>query len=558
MKQTPSPLRWQGSARHVGMSAATLLLLVLLGAFAQSRFGQALLPHAFCLSTSPTLMGVHLVSDALIALAYLLIPWALLRFVRRRPDVPFGWIAWVFGAFIVSCGVTHLLHGITLYYPAYWYSGVAKVFTAIVSLATAALLYRITPHLVAMPSSEQLRVANESLQQEVQRRETLEEQLRASQQELQLLLSQATQSAQHERNQFHQLADNIAQLAWMTDAEGAIYWYNERWFTYTGSTMAEMKGWGWKSVHHPDHIERVVEKFKRHVESGEPWEDTFPLRGEDGHYRWFLSRAFPLRNAEGKVVRWFGTNTDITEQLRAQQVLREAAERKDEFIVTLAHELRNPLAPIRTSADVLANHPPAEGTYRKLIEIIRRQVTHMTRLIDDLLDTARIARHRLAINMEPVDVAAVVRSTAEDYAAAMQAAGIRCNVDAPGPILVNGDAERLVQAVANLLQNAIRYAPRSAVEIRAFTDAGARQAVVTVRDEGPGIRAELLPRLFQPFEQEAQDAARSQGGLGLGLALVRRLVELHGGTVTAQSEGEGRGSLFELRLPLLTPITAPR
>lgn len=551
MKPTSHIARWHGGTRHLAASLAILAALLGLGALAQSRFGQALLPHAFCLSTSPALLGVHLLSDALIALAYLLIPWALLRFVRRRPDVPFGWMAWVFGAFIVACGTTHLLDVVTLYYPIYWFSGVAKVFTAVVSLATAALLYRITPQLMSVPSIAQLREANENLKQEVQRREALEEQLRASQLALERALSRATQSAEDERNHFKQLADNIPQLAWITDAQGSIYWYNERWFAYTGSTLEAMAGWGWQAVHHPDHVQRVIDKFKRHIACGEPWEDTFPLRGRDGGFRWFLSRAFPLRNAEGEVVRWFGTNTDITEQLHAQQVLREAAERKDEFIVTLAHELRNPLAPIRTSADVLAAHPSADARCRKLTEIIRRQVAHMARLIDDLLDTAQISRRRLALDMTTVDLCTVVRAAVEDYAAALQAAGIQCTFEGTDPLPVRADAERLTQAMVNILQNAIRYAPNSAVDIRAYADPERSQAVVTVRDEGQGIRPELLPTLFQPFAQEAQDGARSHGGLGLGLALVRGLIELHGGTVVARSDGPGRGATFELRLPLI-------
>ncbi|MBX9627977.1 MAG: PAS domain S-box protein, partial [Gemmataceae bacterium] len=124
--------------------------------------------------------------------------------------------------------------------------------------------------------------------------------------------------------EFRLLADNISQLAWMTDADGWIYWYNRRWFDYTGTTLDDMKGWGWKAVHHPDHVGRVVEKFSRHITAGTPWEDTFPLRGADGEYRWFLSRALPVRDESGKVVRWFGTNTDVTAQREAEADLREA------------------------------------------------------------------------------------------------------------------------------------------------------------------------------------------------------------------------------------------
>lgn len=536
--------------RHVAAGVLTFSALVMLGAITQQRFGQALLPHAFCLSTSASLQAAHLISDSLIALAYLLIPWAMLRFVKRRPDIPFGWVAWVFGAFIVACGSTHLLDVLTLYYPAYWYSAVAKGFTAVVSLATAWLLYRITPHMLKVPSIGQFETANRLLRQEILSRERAEGELRKARDELQALLGNATQRAEDERSQFQDLADNIAQLAWMTDARGWIYWYNQRWFKYTGTTLAQMEGWGWQAVHHPDHLARVAEKFRHHLQTGEPWEDTFPLRAADGRYRWFLSRAFPLRDASGTIVRWFGTNTDVTEQMQAQAELRDADRRKDVFIATLAHELRNPLAPIRTSADILRRLAATDPKVAPLVDIIGRQTSHLAKLTNDLLDVAQISRQRLWLDLVPLDLGELARSTAEDYRSSLEDQGIVLSVEVGGQLPVLGDRVRLNQALGNLLQNARRHAPDSTVAVRAFADPSAREAVVRVEDDGAGIRADLLPRLFQSFEQEVQDEARSKGGLGLGLSVVKGLIELHGGRVAAYSEGPGRGSAFEFRLPL--------
>ncbi len=532
------------------LSTGTLAMLILIASAAQQRFGQSLLPHAFCLSTSPVLQGLHVVSDSLIALAYLLIPAAILRFVRRRPDIPFGWVAWVFGAFIVACGTTHLLDVVTLYYPAYWYSGVAKGFTAVVSVATAWLLYRITPQMLALPSVEQFEAANKMLREEAGSRARVEAELRKAHGELQTLLGRATQRAQDEQRQFQDLADNIAQLAWMTDDNGWIYWYNQRWFEYTGTTLSEMEGWGWEAVHHPDHLERVKQKFGHHLQTGEPWEDTFPLRGADGCYRWFLSRAFPLRDASGAIVRWFGTNTDITEQIEAQEALREADRRKDEFIATLAHELRNPLAPIRTSAEVLRRFAAQDSKLTPLIEIIGRQATHLAKLTDELLDVARISRRRLDLDVAILDLGELTRLVAEDYRVSLEDHGITLSVEVEEGLIVLGDRQRLVQAVGNYLQNARRHAPNSKVSVVAKGDRGTNEAVVRVRDDGAGIRAELLSRLFQPFEQEVQDGARSKGGLGLGLSVVKGLIELHGGWVQAFSDGPGKGAVFEFRLPM--------
>jgi PAS domain S-box-containing protein len=358
---------------------------------------------------------------------------------------------------------------------------------------------------------------------------------------------------------FQSLVDNIAQLAWMTDATGYITWYNRRWFEYTGTTPDEMKGWGWQWVHHPEHVARVLAKFRRHIASGEPWEDTFPLRGKDGQYRWFLSRAFPLHDHAGRIVSWFGTNTDVTAQRQAEEALRDADRRKDEFIAVLAHELRNPLAPVRNAAEILKRIGIQDPRLERTRDIIGRQVTHMARLIDDLLDVSRIARGKLTLRKEPCDLAAIVAQTAEDYRASLEAAGQQLVLHAERPAWVLGDPVRLAQMLGNLLTNAARFSDGpGTVDVRTVPDAGHGQVRIVVRDTGLGMDEEMLGRLFDPFAQATQDMARSKGGLGLGLALTRGLAELHGGGVMAESEGLGRGSTFTVILPLARPAGAER
>src|SRR5215468_10951738 len=149
---------------------------------------------------------------------------------------------------------------------------------------------------------------------------------------------------------FRELADNISQFAWTADAKGWIYWYNRRWHDYTGTTLEEMQGWGWQKVHHPEHLDRVVKSITESFKTGEPWEDTFPLRGRDGNYRWFLSRALPIRNDAGQVIRWFGTNTDITEQIEAEKALRELNENLEDRV---QNETRERLRIWNVSQDLL-------------------------------------------------------------------------------------------------------------------------------------------------------------------------------------------------------------
>jgi PAS domain S-box-containing protein len=356
---------------------------------------------------------------------------------------------------------------------------------------------------------------------------------------------------------FRSLADTIAQLAWMTDASGTVTWYNRRWFDYTGTTPEQMTGQGLRAVHHPDHVDRVFEKYHRHIASGEPWEDTFPLRGKDGQYRWFLSRAFPMTQG-GHIVGWFGTNTDVTVQRQAEEALREADRRKDEFIAVLAHELRNPLAPVRNAVEILKRAGVQEPRVARTRDIIDRQVTHMARLIDDLLDVSRIARGKLTLRKELCDVSAIVCQTAEDYRHSLEAAGQQLQLrGCDGPAWVEGDAVRLAQMIGNLLTNAARFNDgpgmvhvQSHIECAVDSPDGRGRVHVVVTDTGIGMDEDLISRLFDPFAQATQDIARSRGGLGLGLALTKGLAELHGGSVVAESDGPSRGSRFTISLPL--------
>ncbi|WP_315788849.1 PAS domain S-box protein [Fischerella sp. JS2] len=367
----------------------------------------------------------------------------------------------------------------------------------------------------------------------------------------------AERELQESEARFRTLADNISQFAWMADENGWIFWYNQRWFDYTGTTLAEMEGWGWQKVHHPDHVEGVVEKFRHCVETGETWEDTFPLRGKDGQYRWFLSRAVPVLDEQGKVLRWFGTNTDITDRqqlLQQEQAAREAAERanriKDEFLAVLSHELRSPLNPILGWTKLLQTRKFDETKIAQALTIIERNAKLQTQLIDDLLDIAKILRGKLSLNTTSVSLSLIVEAAIETVTTAAVAKSISLHSVLPNIGQVSGDAARLQQVVWNLLSNAIKFTPNGGrVDIR--LQRVGNQAQITVSDTGKGIGADFVPYIFESFRQEDASITRKYGGLGLGLAIVRQLVEAHGGTITADSPGEGLGATFTVRLPLL-------
>lgn len=387
-------------------------------------------------------------------------------------------------------------------------------------------------------------VAERKRQEEDLRRQT--ESLREAKRRQDELMS----SLQQSESQFRTLADSIPQLAWMTRPDGYILWYNKRWYDYTGTTFEEMQGWGWQAVHDTDELPRVLRTWKAALASGEPWEDHFPLRRRDGTLRWHLSRAVPVRGDRGQIVGWFGTNTDVTEHLQFEESLREVNRRKDEFLAMLAHELRNPLAPISNALQVWPLVENDREQMEQLREIMERQVQQMTRLIDDLLDVSRITRGKIKLRTQRIDLATVISSAIETVQPLIAAGGHQLTVSIPKePILVNGDVARLTQVFGNILHNAAKYVGRNGV-IRVAAEQRDRHAVVTIEDNGPGIPANMLSRIFEMFQQVEQTLDRSHGGLGIGLTLVKHLIDLHGGQVEARSEGPGQGSTFIVTLPI--------
>jgi PAS domain S-box-containing protein len=359
----------------------------------------------------------------------------------------------------------------------------------------------------------------------------------------------AEDKSREQEARFRDLANNIDQFAWTCDELGLATWYNDRWYAYTGTTFEEMRGDGWQRVHDPAHLPRVTAHLKDCLSSGSPWEDTFPIRGKDGQYRWFLSRAVPIRDAEGRVTSWFGTNTDVTDLRRLQEALRDSSRLKDEFLAMLAHELRNPLAPIQNATEMLLKQVPAADWQRPFLEMIQRQGTHLSRLVDDLLDVARITQGRIAVRRELVPVPMCVEMARETIEPLIREKRQRLTVThAPEPLFVLGDRIRLAQSIASLMHNAAKYSPDQS-EIRVALSVENEEVLIEVADDGIGMDPEFVPKAFELFVQSERALDRSQGGLGIGLAVCKRLTEMHGGTVQGRSDGLSRGSTFTIRLP---------
>jgi PAS domain S-box-containing protein len=563
----------------------------------------------------------------------------------------------------------------------------------------------------------------------------------------------AREALRQSEEELRALANSIPQLAWIAEGDGHMVWYNERWFDYTGTTPQQMKGEGWRAVYEPDCVPLMEQRWQQSLNTGEPFEMEFPIRGADGQYRWFLTRANPVRNSSGQLLRWFGTSTDVDQVKRVQEALRDetmilellnstgsalastrdlqpllqevtdaatrisgarfgaffyhstgadggalilhtlssgapdaftqfgapratalfgpslrgegsvriddllldprygknlphngvpaghppvrsylavpviarsgevlgslffghpephmfserteriigsvaaqaavaidnarlyeaaqqaAAERKvlldsersaraeaertsqmkDEFLSTLSHELRTPLTAILGWAQVLRRGSRDEADLHRGLMTIERNARAQAQLIEDLLDMSRITSGKVQLEMTQLSARAVVDAAIETVRPAADARGIHIDRDfQTGPDKVAGDPSRLQQVIWNLLSNAIKFTPRDGA-IQVSVGAADQQVEIAIRDSGIGIRGEFLAHVFERFRQADASTTRKHGGLGLGLSIVKHLVEQHGGTVSAASEGEGQGSCFTVRLPLCAPLAA--
>lgn len=356
-------------------------------------------------------------------------------------------------------------------------------------------------------------------------------------------------------DRFRALAESIPQFVWIADAEGSVFWYNQRWHDYTGLAFDELKGWGWRQVHHPDHVDRVTEGIRRSFQSGDPWQDTFPLRGRAGEWRWFLGRAQPIRDAGGAVELWFGTNTDITE-LREAELARDRAlaetqranETKAAFLATLSHDLRTPLNAVNGYASLILEnlYGPVTPQQEQALDRVLRANDHLLALVEDILHFAKLESGSIEMELEALDVVDVLAQVQPFVGPQMEAKGLRyeCRADG-GDLRVRADRERLTQVLVNLLTNAVKFTDEGSVRVDA--DAGDDVVRIRVSDTGPGIRDDQIAAIFEPFVQSGvRKGARE--GFGLGLAISRQLARAMDGDLDVESE-PGRGSTFTLTLP---------
>jgi PAS domain S-box-containing protein len=349
---------------------------------------------------------------------------------------------------------------------------------------------------------------------------------------------------------FRAMADGLPLIVWMHDAQGAQEFVNRTFLEYFAVDEQEMKGGRWQLLMHPHDAPAYTEEFMARVRERKPFHAEVRVRNGKGEWRNIESWARPRWSAAGEFLGMVGTSADVTERRRIEQALRDADRRKDEFLAVLGHELRNPLAVISLALDSFRLGLAADSPLAATRDAAERQIKILIRLVDDLLDSARISTGKIALKRARLALREIVRSALETSRPDLQAKRHQFVLEeAGGELEVEGDEVRLVQVVSNILNNAARYTPEGGrIAVLLAREDG--HAVLRVRDNGIGIDPRNLGSVFELFVQ-GHDQARTRGaGLGLGLSLVKKLIELHGGSVAALSEGPGRGAEFVVRLPL--------
>ncbi len=340
---------------------------------------------------------------------------------------------------------------------------------------------------------------------------------------------------------FRTLADNIPNLAWMANADGYIYWYNSRWYEYTGTTPNEMEGWGWQSTHDPNVLPVVLKQWKKSIKTAKRFDMVFPLKGADGIFRPFLTRIIPIFDDDGKLVQWFGTNTDITDQKQLER-------QKDDFLGIASHELKTPVTSIKAYGQVLQTMFQRKGDIKAVEHLAKMdaQVDKLTSLISDLLDVTKIQSGRMEFHEDFFDFNELANEQVEQLQLTTEKHTIRKELNQSRSVY--GDRNRIGQVITNLISNAIKYSPHSE-KIVVNTSSDKNNVTLCVKDFGVGIPRDKLDKVFEQFYRVSGTKEITFPGLGLGLYVSSEIIKREGGKIWVESI-KGKGSTFCFTLPI--------
>ena len=364
-------------------------------------------------------------------------------------------------------------------------------------------------------------------------------------------LQQANKEYTQSEERFQDLADNIPNLAWMADASGWIFWYNKQWYEYTGTTLEEMQGWGWQKVHHPDYVDSVTEEWSTKLLKGEPYDNIFPLKGKDGDYRWFLTRIIPIRDEYGKVQRWFGTNTDVTERKVIEEnlentmdELKQSNKELEQFAYITSHDLREPLRMITSFLQLLEKRykDQLDQDASEFIGFAVNGAKRLDAMTNDLLKYSKITNEKREII--PVNFEHVLEHALTNLKIQIEENNAIITHD-PLPT-IKGDEQLKIQLFQNIIANAIKYKSQETPKIHISATKENKQYLFGIKDNGIGMPPEHLERIFTIFKR--LHTHEEYEGTGIGLAIAQKIVNQQGGQIWAESE-LGKGTTFYFTIP---------
>lgn len=418
-------------------------------------------------------------------------------------------------------------------------------------IIAAVIIISLILSLVAYLTNKEFERRNQRLRNEMQEREAAEKALQEGQ------------------TQLRAITNTVPEIVWSARADGYTDYFNDRWYEYTGMARDGNTGWNWTEYLHPEDIEHTKVVWNRSVASGAAYEIEYRFRrSPDGAYRWFIGRALPVKDETGKITRWFGSCTDVDDQKRLMQEREElldseraarteverAIRLKDEFVATLSHELRSPMNVIMGWSRILKTGRFDKEAIEKGLETIERNTSLQAQLISDLLDMNRLISGKLRLNVSPIDLGDVIENAVRSNIQTAEAKRIKIQTLIDSSVSnIMGDSARLEQVVWNLLSNALKFTPKDG-HIKIITQKINSSVEVIVSDDGEGIEHSFLPYIFDRYRQADGSSSRTHGGLGIGLSIVKNLVELHGGTIRVASDGKGKGATFTIKLPI-APVT---
>lgn len=470
---------------------------------------------------------MYILSDVAIWAAYFTIPFLLIQFVIGKKDVPFPKIFWLFGAFILACGLTHLIDAFIFWFPIYRISALVRLVTAIISWVTIFALYKV------LPIAFSLKTPLELERQVLERTEELH---------LSVL-----------KTKF--LADAMPQIVWTAQPDGTRDYFNQPALKYTGRDRADLLGWKWTEIIHPLDRQEYLQKWEHSLEHGVEFEIESRLMSADGTYYWHLSRALPQLDENKKVLLWVGTATEIEVQKQASEILeRKVEERTQElmqsnadlehFAAIASHDLQAPLRTINMYFDIISESETNVLDERSAKYLAKGMETaqRMRKLIENLLTYSQL--NAVKLNLAPVDLNAVIGIVAANIEDLINSKNAKLVFDKLPTVVA--DEGQIVQLMQNLVSNGVNYNSSDSPQITVSFEEKAKEYVISVADNGLGIQRENLAKIFEHFTRLQSD----KGGTGLGLSISKRIVEKHGGKIWAESE-IGKGTIFNFTIPKL-------